>query len=61
MRGKYKQIFLRVSAAGEAECAPASLRVSPDRTMDVYVEVRAVFIISFVADSVTHAFSFPRP
>lgn len=38
MRGKYKQIFLRVSAAGELDCKPTNIKVNPDRTMDIIIE-----------------------
>ncbi|TCD71662.1 hypothetical protein EIP91_007409 [Steccherinum ochraceum] len=38
MRGKYKQYFLRVTAEGGNDCTPANLRITPDRTLDVFVE-----------------------
>lgn len=42
MRGKFKQIFLRVSARGDIDCMSANLKVSRERTLDVIVEdVRA--------------------
>ena len=38
MRGKYKQYFLRVTSEGGNDCTPANLKVTRDRTMDVFVE-----------------------
>lgn len=41
-RGKYKQCFLRVTANGVDECAPANLKVNADRTLEIEViEVRS--------------------
>ena len=38
LRGKYKQYFLRISADGEPICQPANLKVTPDRTVEIYIE-----------------------
>jgi hypothetical protein len=38
MRGKYRQIFLRVSADGEETTRSANLKVETDKTLPVVVE-----------------------
>ncbi|KAH8073004.1 hypothetical protein BXZ70DRAFT_902932 [Cristinia sonorae] len=38
MRGKYKHIFLRVTSEGGNDCTPANLKVSPERTLEVFIE-----------------------
>lgn len=58
MRGRYRQYFLRVTADGSIDCQPANLRVTRERTLDVFVEfvsVMAVFECS-VANLITSSF-----
>ncbi|KAI0081286.1 hypothetical protein K474DRAFT_1672034 [Panus rudis PR-1116 ss-1] len=38
MRGKYRQIFLRVTSDGAMDCTSANLKVNKDRTLEVFVE-----------------------
>ena len=38
MRGKYKQVFLRVAADGEETFTSANLKVDADKTVEVFVE-----------------------
>lgn len=38
MRGKYKQYFLRITDDGEAISQPANLKVSDERTLEIFVE-----------------------
>ena len=38
LRGKYKQYFLRISESGEQVCQSANLKVSPERTLEIFVE-----------------------
>ena len=38
MRGKYKQLFLRVLDDGQHVCQPANLKVTPERTLEIFVE-----------------------
>ncbi|KIP08460.1 hypothetical protein PHLGIDRAFT_55750, partial [Phlebiopsis gigantea 11061_1 CR5-6] len=38
MRGKYKQVFLRVAADGEETFNSANLKIGDDRTIEVFVE-----------------------
>ncbi|KAH9894803.1 hypothetical protein C8Q73DRAFT_644792 [Cubamyces lactineus] len=38
LRGKYKQYFLRITADGEPICQPANLKVTPERTVEIYIE-----------------------
>ncbi|CAL1707472.1 unnamed protein product [Somion occarium] len=38
MRGKYRQYFLRVTADGVTDCQSSNLKVSKDRTLEVFVE-----------------------
>ena len=43
MRGKYRQIFLRVSADGEETTRSANLKVEANKTLSIVVEgVRTV-------------------
>lgn len=37
MRGKYKQIFLRLTPESY-ECASSNLVVTPDRTVELYID-----------------------
>ncbi len=39
MRGRYRQFFLRVSEDNKDETMPANLSITPDRTIEVVVEV----------------------
>ena len=38
MRGKFKQCFLRLPTEGERDCKTANLKVSPERTLEVFIE-----------------------
>lgn len=38
MRGKYKQYWLRVTAEGGNDCTPVNLKVTPQRTLEVFIE-----------------------
>ncbi|KAH9944742.1 hypothetical protein B0H21DRAFT_694636 [Amylocystis lapponica] len=38
MRGKFKQYFMRVSSEGDIESMSANLKVSKERTLEVFVE-----------------------
>ncbi|EJF60390.1 hypothetical protein DICSQDRAFT_62995 [Dichomitus squalens LYAD-421 SS1] len=38
MRGRYKQLFLRILDDGRHVCQPANLKVSPERTLEIFVE-----------------------
>ena len=38
LRGKYKQYFLRTSEDGTHVCQPANLKVTPERTLEIFIE-----------------------
>lgn len=47
MRGKYRHIFLRISAEGEETSQSANLKVDSDRTLPIIVEsVRTLVILN---------------
>ncbi|KAI9442380.1 hypothetical protein H4582DRAFT_1809406 [Lactarius indigo] len=51
MRGKYRQIFLRISPEGEETNQSANLKVNSDRTLPIIVEsVRILVIHSILAN-----------
>ena len=38
LRGKFKQYFLRVPIEGERDSRTANLKVTPERTLEIYIE-----------------------
>jgi hypothetical protein len=56
MRGKYRQIFLRVSADGEETTRSANLKVETNKTLPIVVEGVRILLLHIM---VMHAYIFP--
>jgi hypothetical protein len=51
LRGKYRQIFMRISADNVLDCMSANIIVTPQRTLDIVVEAVRVLLCSRVIPS----------